>query len=196
MKKLACLALVLSGCVVNVSFNSFLGVLFNVNAVAGNASATVSWSPGAQGGAPISDYIVTISPGAFESATAATSISVEGLANGVGYTFAVAAENSFGIGPASVSATIMPQGPPADQQVSLGPQNFPGYHVKANAVTELPSGGIGYLVTANGSGGYRLFWADTLATGAELSGTLTTDGTSDTTQTVQTASFNLRQTAA
>src|SRR5690242_4404308 len=55
-----------------------------------------------------------------------------------------------------------PPPPPASEPMaSLGPQGYPGYHVLAGASTSLPAGAIGYLVTANGQGGYRVTWTDT-----------------------------------
>lgn len=77
-----------------------------------------------------------------------------------------------------------PPPPPATEpMVSLGPQAYPGYHVQANASTSLPAGAIGYLVTANGQGGYRVTWTDTEGSAAQFSGTITVDGTIDPSQT-------------
>src|SRR5207302_2014483 len=41
---------------------------------------------------------------------------------------------------------------------SLGPTSYPGYRVLANGSASIPGGDIGYLVTANGQGGYRVVW--------------------------------------
>lgn len=66
---------------------------------------------------------------------------------------------------------------------SLGPTAYPGYRVLANGSASIPGGDIGYLVTANGQGGYRVAWTDTLNSPARFSGTITVDGTFDTRQT-------------
>ncbi|HCE45674.1 MAG TPA: laccase [Lentisphaeria bacterium] len=73
-----------------------------VTAIAGNAQATVSFTPPANnGGAPITSYTVTSSPGS-KIATGLTSpIVVTGLTNGTSYTFTVKATNAVGTGPAS-----------------------------------------------------------------------------------------------
>jgi hypothetical protein len=72
--------------------------------------------------------------------------------------------------------------PPADQPVVLGAQAALGYHVLAGAASELPAGDIGFVITANGQGGYRLTWSDTLGSTAEFAGTITCDSTFDPTQ--------------
>jgi chitinase len=99
-----------------------------VQAVAGDAQATVTWSaPYSDGGRTLLSYRVTASPGgATLTVTApATSAVVRGLTNGTAYTFTVVATNSAGDGPASAaSAPVTPQGtvtappppPPATSQ--------------------------------------------------------------------------------
>jgi len=84
-------------------------------ATAGNASATVTWTPpGLPGGVPTS-YTVTSSPGTI-TATAglgATSAMVTGLTNGVSYTFTVTATNTGGTsGPSGSSNAVTPVAPP------------------------------------------------------------------------------------
>jgi hypothetical protein len=56
------------------------------------------------------------------------------------------------------------------------------YHVLAGGSAVIPSGDLGYTVTANGQGGYRLAYTDTLGTSAEFSGTVWTDGEFDARQ--------------
>ncbi len=87
-----------------------------VRANAGNASASVSWTPGSNGGSPILSYTVTSSPASAGcTATApATSCTVTGLTNGTPYTFQVSATNAVGTGPssnASSQVTPTPNGP-------------------------------------------------------------------------------------
>ncbi len=85
-------------------------------AVAGNAAATVSWvRPARDGGVPITSYVVAASDGRSGcTATApATSCTVTGLTNGVGYPFTVRAVNAAGTGePSGPTATVVPSVPP------------------------------------------------------------------------------------
>jgi subtilisin family serine protease len=85
-----------------------------VKAVPHNASAAVSWStPASTGGAAISRYTVTASPGGKTCTSGrATSCTVAGLTNGSTYTFTVRASNAAGSGPASArSAGVTPRIP-------------------------------------------------------------------------------------
>jgi hypothetical protein len=90
------------------------GAPTGVTAVAKNASATVSWSaPASNGGANITDYKVTSTPGGKTCATTgAASCTVTGLTNGTAYQFSVVATNSEGDGPASaLSSAVTPSAP-------------------------------------------------------------------------------------
>ncbi len=78
-----------------------------VSAVAGNGSATVSWSaPADDGGAPVTSYEVTSSPGGKSCAWSSGALScvVSGLSNGTSYSFEVTAMNRVGPGPASAAS--------------------------------------------------------------------------------------------
>ena len=63
----------------------------------------------------------------------------------------------------------------SEPAVALGNRGLTGYHVLAGADTAIPDGDIGYLVTANGQGGYRLTFIDTAGSPAVFEGTITTD---------------------
>lgn len=200
MRSLACLALplVLVGCVIYTApISQTPGAPGAVTAVAGDAQATVTWSVPAQGATPIQFFIITVTPGGFQYSSTGTSATIGGLTNLVSYTFAVQAENSAGIGPAGVSNPVTPQGVAGEPQVGLGPTgNAAGYHGKANASSALPGGAVGYVVTANGGGGFRIFWADTVSSGATFTGSITTDGQFNPPQTVQTGQFTLTRISA
>ncbi|HEX9103493.1 MAG TPA: DUF3261 domain-containing protein, partial [Polyangia bacterium] len=49
-------------------------------------------------------------------------------------------------------------GPPPDSPVHLGARAELGYHVRAGAASEVPGDQVGFVVTANGLGGYRIAW--------------------------------------
>jgi YVTN family beta-propeller protein len=85
----------------------------DVSAVAGDASAVVSWrTPQDQGSYPVTDYEVTSSPagGACVTRAPATTCAITGLTNGVTYSFRARALNGAGWGPASAaSAPVTPR---------------------------------------------------------------------------------------
>jgi len=98
----------------------------NVTATSGNGQATVSWvAPPSDGGAAITGYTVTASPGgATCSTTGVLTCIISGLRNGTSYTFTVVATNSVGNSVASApSSSATPTGPPgapANVQLTVG----------------------------------------------------------------------------
>ncbi|MCE9784084.1 Ig-like domain-containing protein [Shewanella algae] len=102
------------------------GAPTSVSAVAADASATVSFSaPASTGGAAISSYTVTSSPGGLTASGAGSPLTVSGLSNGTDYSFTVSASNTAGTGPtSSPSNTVTPK---ASQSISFnnpGAQSF------------------------------------------------------------------------
>ncbi|SDI85920.1 Fibronectin type III domain-containing protein [Frankineae bacterium MT45] len=76
--------------------------------VASTTSVSVSWSaPAWNGGASVTGYTVTSSPGGLTCSTATTGCTVTGLTHSTAYTFTVTATNSVGTGPASGPSTAV-----------------------------------------------------------------------------------------
>jgi hypothetical protein len=82
----------------------------NVNAVAGDATATVSWASGGDGGESLIDYTITSSPGNITKVVPAntTSVKFTGLQNNTKYTFTVRTRNSLGASGTTLSNTVVP----------------------------------------------------------------------------------------
>ncbi|MGA3327878.1 MAG: choice-of-anchor D domain-containing protein [Terriglobia bacterium] len=81
-------------------------------ATAGNAQASVTFTaPASDGGAAITQYTVTASPGGRTATGASSPITVTGLTNGTPYTFTVTATNSAGPGPASAASNSVTPNP-------------------------------------------------------------------------------------
>jgi hypothetical protein len=93
------------------------GPVRNPLAVAGQASATLSWAaPASDGGSPITGYRIQVRQGnnvinSFNVAASPTSTTVTGLTNGLSYTFTVSALNEAGAGAATVSNAVTPFAP-------------------------------------------------------------------------------------
>ncbi|MEI8083686.1 MAG: fibronectin type III domain-containing protein, partial [Actinomycetes bacterium] len=86
-----------------------------VSATPGSGSAAVTWTAPIAGILPIQGYTVTASPGGRTCSAdlGATSCTVDGLTNGIAYTFAVSAANALGSGASSLpSAEVTPVGKP------------------------------------------------------------------------------------
>jgi hypothetical protein len=77
----------------------------SVTATAGAGSARVSWVQARDNGRPVTEYVVTSSPGDSTCTTDTTSCVVSGLTPGATYTFTVTAKNVVGTSGASAPST-------------------------------------------------------------------------------------------
>jgi hypothetical protein len=75
-------------------------------------------------------------------------------------------------------------GPRPDSAVPLGARGELGYHLRAGAASEVPSDAVGFVVTANGQGGYRIAWVAFDGQTQTFSGSVTSDGSIDPTSVV------------
>ena len=84
-------------------------------AAAGDSHASVSWDPPTNVGAAGTTftYQVIANPGGVVCTTSEQSCRIEGLTNGVDYTFTVSASNSAGQGPGATTGVVRPLGPPS-----------------------------------------------------------------------------------
>ena len=89
------------------------GQVTNVSATAGNATATISWSAPSNGG-PVAKYTVTPyigneaqTPTTVTGTPPATGVTLNGLTDGLEYTFVVRASNANGSGPESERSNVV-----------------------------------------------------------------------------------------
>jgi alpha-tubulin suppressor-like RCC1 family protein len=131
----------------------------SVSGTAGNAQVAVSWTaPGWNGGASVTGYTVTASPGGATCTSASTSCTVTGLTNGTAYTFTVTATSSTGTGPASAaSSSVTPAttpGAPTGVAATAGdttsavswtaPASNGGSAITSYTATATPTAGTGF----------------------------------------------------
>lgn len=110
--------------------NGLPGSPATIVAVAGNAKASVAITPGTAttpGSASITSYTVTSSPGGL-TGSGTSPVIVNGLTNGVAYTFTATATSSVGTGPASTASNSV---------TPLGVQDAPTAVVGTSGNTEV-----------------------------------------------------------
>ena len=124
------------------------GAPTNVSAVAGDSSATISFSPPVDnGGGDISFYTASSTPGASQGTCSSSPCEVEGLSNGTAYTFTVTATNEAGEGAESTpSNSVTPAAPtvrrvaleePVKGEIHTGVGNIRGWAVASDRITKI-----------------------------------------------------------
>lgn len=159
------------------------GAPTGASATPGNGSATVSFAaPLDNGGATITYYTVTSSPGGHTATGAASPITVGGLTNGTAYTFTVTAHNVAGASaPTAPAGPVTPLAPPAaptNMVVTPGDSQATLTFTAATATTGAPV--TGYRIYVNG-----VLWGQSGASPVTLSPL-----TNGQTYSVQIASYN------
>jgi len=125
-----------------------------VSAVAGDQQATVSCTaPKNNGGATITSYTATASPGGAHASATSCSITVTGLTDGTGYTFTVTATSSLGVGVASAASNKVT---PVDTHPPTAPSGLVGTFVRGAFVLSWQAatdnvGVVRYEVDLNGT---------------------------------------------
>ncbi len=124
-------------------------------AIAGNAQATVSFTPPASnGGSPITGYTVTSNPGGKTATGSASPITITGLTNGTAYTFIVTAANAGGSSaPSASSNSVIPFTVPGAP--TIGTATAGNAQATVSFTPPASNGGspiTGYTVTSNPGG--------------------------------------------
>ncbi|HMD11693.1 MAG TPA: fibronectin type III domain-containing protein, partial [Marmoricola sp.] len=160
-----------------------------LQAVRGNGSATLSWTPGADNSSAITGYTLQIRNGAAVVETRSitgnvSSAVISGLNNGTAYNFRLQAINAIGTSALSaVSNTVTPATVPGLVQIGAPTQGAPNGALTASANWNPPLSNGGAAIT-----NYRV---KALRMAADGTTVLSTEGDVTVGSTVRTRSFTL-----
>ncbi len=151
----------------------------NVVAVAGDQSASLTWTaPASTGGSPVTGYSIVISPPApsTQIVVSGTSASVTALTNGTPYTFTAAAVNAVGTGPASLpSPAVTPTLPPSGLTYATNPAVYTvGTAIAVNAPSSSGGAVASYAVSPALPAGLSLNQLSGVISGTPMAVTATT----------------------
>jgi Ca2+-binding RTX toxin-like protein len=134
----------------------------NVVAVRGNTQASLSWTPGSDGGSPVTGWVVTVRTGTTVVRTVAVTGStpstvVTGLTNGTAYNFRVQAVNANGTSALSAASnTVTPATVPDAPVIGIAQSGAAGGAVNATAVWTAPANNGGSPLTNYRVNAYRV----------------------------------------
>ena len=120
----------------------------DVSAIAGDASASVSWTaPASSGSYPVTNYLVMSAPSGQMCLTSTLTCDVTGLSNGTAYTFTVKALTGAGwSSPSAPSNAVTPLAAPKPTITISGSHQF-GYYYRLISVTGTTTGlGMGAIL--------------------------------------------------
>ena len=98
-----------------------------LSATAGDGQATISFTPGSDGGSVITNYEYSTDGTTFTAlspADTSSPVTIPGLTNGTNYTIYLKAVNAIGVSAASSSGTVTPVAPAVSASDSSGPDNY------------------------------------------------------------------------
>ena len=128
------------------------GVPTAVNATAGNAQATIHFTPPTNnGGTAITGYTVTSAPGGKKATGKASPLIVTGLTNGTAYTFTVTATNAVGSSVKSTASNSVTPAPTVPGKPIIGTATKGNARAKVTFKPPASNGGsaiISYTVTS------------------------------------------------
>ncbi len=122
-------------------------------AVRGDSQASLSWTPGSDGGSPITSYTVTVRTGAtvvrtITGVAPGTSTTITGLTNGTAYNFRLQAVNAVGTSALSTASNnVTPATVPGAPTIGTATQGAVGGARTASAVWTAPASNGGITIT-------------------------------------------------